>query len=468
MMDRCEMFEQTLETEAQEKLKVINACVEDSRGGIVTKVVDIAGPTATVVFSLACGVAVTMSIATFGAASFAAALVAGTALVVKVVDKHVKKNNAKVIQASVNNSVEAEKIIQASSYFNCIVKDVARELSRIFEFQLFQLKDDKQVKIFAKCAVDLMLDLKKEDVFDRNTLIKKVLKEGKAKKVSLQTRRKGVKWSAPNVFRKPGLRRMIIGNHGAGFKYFVKANESCKTEKYGYRGQFLELEKWKEQRPVTNGIPYTDQTGKDSCKNNSCKECFSNHEDSSTNDRYFVESKIDAEYTTIQHEPSTYHAFHILIQCPTILDSFISQNPKPSLATFLKRMLGLPEYLVVRTVYRPHSLRKLSHLENSDLSRSDFSHCNLANISLKECNFSGFVMLSGSLEGANMSGSKLSQTFISHSSLVDVNAEQCEWTNMSLLHSRVDRAKLNCVVPSICGNCFDGTNISQAVTGKEK
>ena len=44
---------------------------------------------------------------------------------------------------------------------NCIVKEVAKELSRMFEYQLFQLKKNEQVKILAKCAVELMLDLVK-------------------------------------------------------------------------------------------------------------------------------------------------------------------------------------------------------------------------------------------------------------------------------------------------------------------
>ena len=101
---------------------------------------------------------------------------------VKLVDKKVKQNKAK----------KALKLIQdlnVQGYLDCILKDVAKELSRIFEFQLFELENDEQVEILEECAVDLMLDLNKNDSFDRNTLIKKVLQDGKISEKKLRTRK---------------------------------------------------------------------------------------------------------------------------------------------------------------------------------------------------------------------------------------------------------------------------------------
>ena len=125
------------------------------------------------------------------------------------------------------------------------MKDVAKELSRIFESQLFELQSDHEVEFLAECVVDLMLDLKNPDTFDRDTLLRKVLKDGNMKKKVLLRRNKDVTWSAPNVFRKPGLRRMIFGKNGAEFEYFVKPEQKdCKPSKYSYRGQFLQKKEY--------------------------------------------------------------------------------------------------------------------------------------------------------------------------------------------------------------------------------
>ena len=190
-MRRCELFETTVETAAQKKLE-INKEFAGGKGGKATKIVDVARPTTTVIASLACGITAAMSFPTFGAAPFAAAFVAGGTLLVKIVDKRNQQANAKVVEEVVETATEqiSSPPLQISSYLNCIVKDVAKELSRIFESQLFELQSDQQVKILAKCAVDLMLDLQNGDTFDRNTLLKKVLQDGNIKKKKyLQERR---------------------------------------------------------------------------------------------------------------------------------------------------------------------------------------------------------------------------------------------------------------------------------------
>ena len=76
-------------------------------------------------------------------------------------------------------------------------------------------------------------------------------------------------------------------------------------------------------------------------------------------------------------------------------------------------------------------------------------------------------MLFVELAEAKMSGSKFCDTLISHSNLKKVVADHCEWTQISLLYSRVDGARLECVIPSIGGNCLDGTNICDAITTKK-
>ena len=455
MARRCKLFEDEIVTVAQEFMqkKDIGRCK-------VSKHIDRGGAATTVVCGLACGVTIALDFATFGAASFAGACVAGACVVAKEVAEKLKEEKVKSV---LTKTEEAD----VSSYLNLIILDVAKELSRIFEFQLFELRDDKEIEVLAKCAVKLMLDLKPEkDTFDRNTLIRKVLQDGKITEQKIHTR-KGKKWSAPDMFRKPGLRKETWGKNGAQFKYFVKESknkkDACDTIMYGYRGQFLEKKKYGDQdKEVENVMEEARE------RNEICKECSCNCNDKTgTSPVFFVESNIDSEYIVTQDEAYRYDALHILIQCPAILDSFSQQSEKVSLAKFLKKKFGLRENLQIHPVYRPHSPAKVSNLEKSDLTGSDFSHSDFSDACLQSCNFTKCIMLFAELDGANMCDSTFHKTFISHSKLRGVKADCCEWTNMLLLHSRVDGACLGSVVPSIGGNDFTGTNTFDATTGQK-
>ena len=454
MASRCKLFEEKIVTAAREKMEI-----KDIGGGKASKYIDRGGAATTVVCGLACGVTIALGFATFGAASFAGACVAGACVVAKKVGERLK-------QEKVESVLTKAESADVSSYLNLIILDVAKELSRIFEFQLFELRDDKEIEALAECAVKLMLDLKKEDTFDRNTLIRKVLQDGKIKKQKIHTR-KGIEWSAPDVFRKPGLRKETWRKNGAQFKYFVKESknkkDACDTITYGYRGQFLEMKNYDQQKEDENVREEARE------RDGIFKECFCNCNDKAgTSPVFFIESNIDSEYAVTQDEAYRYDALHILIQCPEILVSFTSQQTaKLSLAEFLKEKLRLPQNLRVHPVYRPHSPAKVSNLEKSDLTGSDFSHSDFSGACLKSCNFTKCVMLFAELDGANMCGSKFCETFIGHSKLRGVKADCCEWTNMSLLHSRVNGACLDSVVPSVCGNDFTGTNISDATTGQK-
>ena len=454
-MHRCSLFEKKVETYAKKKLKIKKANAKEPKGGKATTIADTAGPAATVICSLVGGILITVDITTGGALSFTAAVVTGAVLAVKVIDKRAAQAQAKIV----NKVVSKEEKKNVSSYFNCVVKDVAKELSRIFEYQLLQLKDDKQVKILAQCAVDLMLDLKNEDRFDRNTLLKKVLQDGnmkKKKKIATKTKKK--KWSAPDVFRKPGLRRIIFGRNGVEFKHFVKQNDGCSVWRYGYRGEFLELKKYNSQKNKGEKPP-TDQappTVEEPC-DNFCKKCSGNYENNSS-DRYFSESDIDAQYTDHPLETLTYFPLHILIQCPNVLDCFqLLAEKKPSFASFLS---GLSAHHKVRPVYRPHSPGKVSDLRDSDLSGSDFSYCDFTGSCLQNCNFNKCVMLFTNATGAKMSNSTFCEAYICHSNFKEVEAHHCRWIGTHFVDSFVNGA---CGMENLGGNCLDGTNVSEMI-----
>ena len=465
----CKDFEEKIVDEFLDQLDINKGKVTDPEIGPIPKNLNDAGTVTSIVLGVGSVTTLGLSIGTFGIGSLVGAAVAGIAFTVTKLDKRKKKANAKTLDEKMEIYVHSE--------LKCIIRDVARELSRMFEYQVVELKDGTQINLLAKCAVYLMLSKWKENEnLGRNTLIKKVLQDGKLKKTELLTR-EGDKWFAPDVFRKPGLRKMIFGKDGAKFEYFVKkankkAKHDCDTNMYGYRGQFLEL-KNDETKKVKNE---EDDKGQDETHEVKdclyCNESFiesshnenSQHENCTIYHQYFCESVIDSQYREPRDPPNrTYNPIHILIRCPKILESFHQlQEENPSLANFLKKKLVLPEHHLVLPIYRPHLPKKITNLEKSDLTGSDFSHSDFTNSSLEECTFTKVVMLFAELAGTRMSNSTFNDTLISHSNLVGVKARRCKWANTSLLYSRVEGAYLDDVKASISGNTLIGTNTGEA------
>ena len=460
MMDHCELFQRSVEATAQKELEIIKA----SKKGKATEFVDVAGPTTTVLFSLACGITIAMGFATFGIASFCGAAVAGGTLVVKSVDKRKKQAGAKKIVQTLDEAANRESV-DVSSYLNCLVKDVAKELSRIFEYQLFRLKNEQQVKILAECAVDLMLNLKKDDTLDRNTLLKKVLLGGKAKKKWKLLTSNDDEWFAPDVFGKPGLRRMIVGTDNTEClytAYYVKPDGSCDTKTYGYRGQFLQMKVYdgKKEEATSERLAEFGEREKFGCEE--CSDCLR-----PSSGKYFVESDIDSEYHDKREEAFIYRPLHLLVQCPKVLHFVIenlSQNP--SFADSVKTKIGFQDNNTLLLVYRQHvpgnvelNCSQAGQVPRASFTGLDFSHSDFTNSSFLGCDFTNCVMLFTKLTGANVSDSKFVETYISHSDLNGIKANGSTFIKTDILHSSVDGANLN---SNLGGNCLDGTKISNA------
>ena len=459
----CEYFENQIEDKCLEKLGINKNEIQNPNNGVTANILNDAGAVTSIMLGLGVGVTLALSIGSFGIGSIVGATVAGVTFTVTKIDKKMKKSTAEKLDKKVQ--------IYFHSHLRCIIMDTAKELSRMFEYQVLTLKDGSQIDVLAECAVDLMLNLKRNDKFDRNTLLKKVLQDGKIGKKELLTTNDD-KWFAPDVFRKPGLQRTAVETHRAVFTYQVKPDHSCDPINYGYRGQFLEMREYGSQKKGNIKVrryrkaPATNKTVtcEDPCKE-LCEECSSNFE-SCPSGEYFVESDIDLKYTKPQKVLLKYHPIHILVQCPKILQSFKqTQENKPSFAEFLKKKFMLPEDHLVHPVYRQHSPGNVPDLTNSDLSGSDFSHSNFTNSCLENCDFTKCVMLLAQLPGAKISSSKFCETLISHSNLAAVQADKCIWTKTSLLSSRVDGAHLD---DSIGGNCLYETNMSDAIIGKRE
>lgn len=450
-------------------MKFIEATVEKPEGGKLTEVVDVAGPAVTVLLNLTCGVTIALGVGTLGIPSFCAAVVTGGTLAAKVYDKRRKQAGAKKCMQKLNEAEEKN----VSSYLNCLVKDVAKELSRIFEYQLYHLMNEEKVKILAECAVDLLFDLKKDDTFDRNTLLRKVLIDGEAKKRKLLTFN-DEKWSAPNVFRKPGLRQITRNNtKGTYIAYCVKHDGSCDVNKYGCRGQFLEMKEYdveKEEATSERAGEFDEREKFEGF----CEKCL----DCSSSGTYFAESDIDGNYLKECRHACTYRPLYLLVQCPKVLHSYIDNIHKnTSFADFLKAKFGFQDNEILLSVYRQHvpgnvvldcsQASEVLELTGANFTGSDFSYSDFANSSFLRCDFTNCVMIFAKLTEARMSGSKFLDTVISHSDLREVKADGCSWTKMSVLHSRVDKANLGRVIPTVAGNDWDGTNLGDAIVAEQ-
>mgnify|MGYP002804019876 FL=1 len=448
----CRVFENQIEKRFLEKLQINrDQLVNPGTGRIPSRLGD-AGAVTSIILGAATGTTIVLGVGSFGIGSFVGAAMLGVTFSVTKVDKRIKKSKAKELNSKVQ--------VCLHSRLRCIIMDVARELSRMFEYHVVELGSEPQIGALAECAVNLMLQLKNNDKFDRNTLLKKVLQDAKVDKTQLLTQN-GDKWFDMDVFRKPGLRKVILENGSAGFEYYVKSTEgskkdACDTEKYGYRGQFLEMkydleDEEKEVSKKKNRIKCVfsflskAKDEADNCEDAcDCKvSCTESHENCTIGHQYFCESEIDSRYKKPQKPIRVYNPIHILVQCPKILVDFnLLRNRKPSLAGFLRKILHLPDDHLVLPVYRAHSARKILDLRNSDLTGSDLTHSDFTESVLEGCNFTNVVMLFAELARARMSHSTFCKTLISHSILTKTIAENCQWVATDLYYSRVEGAKL--------------------------
>ena len=433
----------TIDEQFMEKLeRTENKANSSIYGNFVTRIDD-AGTISVVLLGIVVGVIALASSAVFsGASSLVGAAVIFAPFIVKKVIQKRQENHAKNV-----NRVLHSKFL---SNLRAVVRDAANELSRIFEYQLNALKDESQVKILAKCAVKLMLDLNGDETnFGRDTLLRKVLQDGKLNENEKLKTKDDKTWSALGLFRKPGLR---LGNPG---EFQFKVKDGCRAKKYGYRGQFLEMKN------------YTDEHGNDQAREleELCNECS---DEECIKGEYFVKSSIDKKYQTKSScsVHSTYLPVHILVRCPKVLDSFTGNlNAERSLSNFLKNKFNFPKDHTLLPVYRQHSPRRVPNLSGVDLSGTDLSHAILRNSSLQQCTFTNCRMLFADLSGAKMSGSTFTSTLIVHSYLMEAGVACCEWKRTHVLYSRVDGADLSRARSSVDAYCFEGTNVCDAMTG---
>ena len=458
---RCDFFEEQTERYF-DKLLQSGRSKKESKA---TKVVRRAGLSTTILFSIGCGLAIAMGVSTFGIGSFVGAAVAAATLVVVEMDEYKGKK-------AVDNLQELKEDHVASLILS-IVKETAKELSRIYENQLFRLKSDADVKKMASCAANLMFKLKAKEEFNRNNLLKKVVEGTINQKNVFVTTRHNKKWELPDVFQKTGLRKEILfppAQTTIEFKYFKKADNTCDPETYGYRGQILKM---------IECIKTKNESAELTEKNGDSKErdCFGDGytcscssgdgTDGPTGYFYYVVSDIDKKYTVHCEEMSRYQPFHCLVRCPCILESFASlreHSSQPSLKQHVSKMFKQSENRPVKPVYRSHSPRAIPALNNCNLSGSDFTRGHFANSSLNECDLTGCTILFGELSKVNCCGSCFKETYFSHCNLAGMVARDCEWTKATVLYSCASEADLRDGKNLIGAADWTGTPLGNALT----
>ena len=468
MKERCEFFQKEMERFSKKRLEF------DKKESKASKVVGFVGPMTSVLIGIGGGLVIIMLIPTLGiVTAFAGAAVAALTLTVKSKDYHSNTktaSNVKELRSDCNVTERhvGQLKVDPLSVILTILKEVGIELSRIFEEQLFKLHDNKDVTEMASCAVNLMFKFKDSEKFDRNTLLKNVLR-GEATNPKLKTKRNNKKWHARDVFQNPGLRKQIPKSVSSSsfveFEYLSKANDTCDPQTYGYRGEILEMIcKTTNNESEARNIGCTEPDVSAYDTTSSC--CPVDTNEARGEVTYFVECDIDKEYTETCAEANYYQPFHCLVRCPSILESFASEEgnlSRPSLRNVVSKMYH-PRVRLVRPVYRPHSPRILRSLSNTDLSGSDFSRVNFSSSSLENCDLTGCTILFGELKGASLCRSEFKETYLSHCNLTGVNAQWCIWTTTKVLHSCVDNADLRGGDNIVGGNSWEGTSLENAKT----
>ena len=425
-------------------LRVNKDAIKNPKQG---KTIQELGTGASVIIGLAAGTTALLNIPSAGISSIAGAAVLLATFTVSKAVKHYKKKKAKRLNK------KHEEILDFR--LKGIIICVSKELSRMFEYQIKEMKDRTQIGTLAHCAVKLMLDLNDGDEFNVNTLIRKVLKDGKAKEKDLLTRN-GVKWTSLSAFRKCGLLVTNVGTEGAQFTFKVKPGCEGDTTKYGYRGEFLE---WEELNHLNKQGKRTseEKAAKKEDEGHTRGRCCSKKD--CTSYRYFSESDIDSEYKNIQTENRPFYPTRILIKCPKMLNSF-NQSEESSLANFLKNKLSLTGE--VHPVYRPHSTEKVSCLRNYEFTGLDFSFSDFTDSCLENCTFTNCVMLFTTLTGAKMRSSEFCGTLIFGSNLEDVDASLSKFAETRILYSRVD--KMNIYDIQLFGELsWHGSNVKDTI-----
>ena len=459
LKQRCEFFEEQTERYF-DKLLQSRHSKEESRA---TKFVRRAGLSATILFSIGCGLAIAMGVPTFGIGSFVGAAVAAATLVVVEMDEYKGKK-------AVDNFQELKEDLVAPLILS-MVKETTKELSRIYENQLFRLKSDADVKEMASCAANLMFKLKANEEFNRNNLLKSVL-QGTLKRKCKVTTRHNKTWKLPDVFQKPGLRKEILfpqAQTTIEFEYFRKTDHTCDPETYGYRGQILKMIACSKTKGESAELTEKDGDSKEfdsSADDCTCLCSSGDGTDSPTGDFYFVESDIDKEYTEHCEEMSQYQPFHCLVRCPGVLESFASfreHSSQPSLKQHVSKMFKQSENRPVKPVYRSHSPRAIPALNNCNLCGSDFTRGHFANSSLKGCDLTGCTILFGELSKVDCSGSCFKETYFSHCTLDGMVARDCEWTKATVLYSCANEVDLGGKNPTEEGD-WTGTSLKKAST----
>ena len=470
MKNQCELFEEKVEHYAKERLDGVH---KETKGA---KFFNVFSPVVTTLVSIGGGIGIAMGFATFGITSFVTAAVAASSLVVMKIDqnKHEKlDHNSKELK---NNC--------PYSFLLSIIKEATKELSRIFEDQLFRLERVDVTKV-ALCAVNLMFkQLKVGDKFNRNTLLRNVLFGRIGRPQALKTKRNNKKWKVPDVFQKPGLRKEIpiklpvetltgtvktLTDTGR-FQYLKRPHNTydpdCDPDTYGYRGQIFELVPGKSEKP-SGQFAEENGCGQQSVLRNrhECTTCRSG-EDTINDVTYFMESSIDERYTENCLESSRYQPYHCVLRCPCILETFSQDNSSHlSLQNYVREIYGIHEKSLVKPVFRSHSPRKICSLRNTILTGSDFSRVHLNECILEGCDFTGCTIMFGQFKAANLNGTRFIKSHLSYCNLAKANARSCEWTATRVYYCCVNDTYLRGCSNYLGGNDWEGTALENARIG---
>lgn len=304
---------------------------------------------------------------------------------------HKQGKQDKQIVENIDNTISGQGIdyyITAKDMIKHTVEETARELIRIYEYQISRLQDE-DIKTAAKHAKKLMFRYtgKHEAEFTRDNLLQALYIQARAVGKLGKTGKKGPntnvgigkekvktiddkEWLLPSMFFRPGIRR-DVADKSKPYEFYTTCDKDGKRKsnqgKYGYRGEYFTLQKEDQNG---NELVFEDR-----------------HE-------YIPMLEIDppvtgasalfTALTSPKDDHSKYEPLHRVIH-KSDMEDFENNRDDKSLYQYIKDHYSLMNLETV--VYRSSSLAdsKLcgKNIDNTDFTRADFKDSEFCKINAK-------------------------------------------------------------------------------------
>jgi len=323
--------------------------------------------------------------------------------------------------ADVDDAVVGLWLRIAAEMVKCAGREAARELARMFEYQISLLSEDRALRLLAEHAVECAgayVDHQR-GVWDRNSLVRgavfgavfghtetvaattapaeEVLDDAAERRrgrlVSVIVGHRELKWDIGDVLKRPGLRRdsLLYGvgvplvcasdvsqpesKDGVGCPWLFYVSAACDATLYGYRGALLDWDYFASAyAPVADDDGWFDEPARPS--------------------------------------PDDFHRLYRPYRClvgTELMQAYcaaatatVAERHAVTLAEFVRSRMNGDQWArdVVEPVYRPLKALSLGRLRRADFAGSDLTRVGLTGVDLRRTGLRGCVLSHARLTSA--------------------------------------------------------------------